>query len=202
MRINRPYSYYESAAEILAAIPGASDGVYDLWINGRFIPIYCDMTNGGYMLLGRGYGTDHAVWGNATGFVGDWMNPSPTKNSTFKVSDEIINWLRVNKATAAYKVTTEGTYVNTRYWKMTDPYVHNNSGYGSNPVNWTSYSDEACTLNSFGGTTYWGSISDYQPTNRMYACCHHSSIGWVTGNTSGSYQFGNASGCNINIWIK
>ena len=192
---------YSSAADIIADGKSEGDGVYLLNINGQWMCIYCDMSNGGYMLLGRGVGGDHSEWCISTDFIGDWRNPSPVKTSTFKLSDEVINWIRINSADTAYRVNTEGTYVNERYWEISG--VYNHTDIGSDSENWISYNDEACTSGAWGNSSYLGSLSDYVLPNQAFALCRHPSIGWWLGDgLFNHYQHGTTSGCNLNIWIK
>ena len=69
------------------AAGAAENGMYDVMLPGEAstTSVYCDMTNGGWMLVASGLSGYNAEWAAAGGF-GD-----PANNDNFKLSDAAIN---------------------------------------------------------------------------------------------------------------
>jgi hypothetical protein len=85
-----------------------ADGVYavDPLGTGAF-DVYCDMTNGGWTLVMRGYGGDNAGNGwNLTGEIVAAGSPSPTMTESLKLSDAQINALR--QGGGRYRISYNG----------------------------------------------------------------------------------------------
>lgn len=179
------------------------DGVYRIQPSGQSeTNVYCDMTGGGYTLLGKAVSNSYTTqWGSNTTGLNIPASPSPSTTVTFKYSESFINAL----SKQIYRVQSTQSYPVTRFWDGRCIYatVQATSAYCR-----TSYSNEALSsgIRSGSSTVGFGGLHDnYGTTGYFIATQFNSSYGWGAGNgISGTYTGTGSAGSLVTLvlWAK
>lgn len=193
-----------SCKTILAGAPTSANGVYTIKNNGSDLSVYCDMSNGGWTLVGVGIRNQTAGWSSA-GDLNLTNSPSPNTTTPYRLGDTRINSI----GKTVYKTITTGRYSYTRFFNGGCIYSQTADATGSCVV---SYSNESLTAGLKQGTSYpqVSGLSDYNPSSTtLYVISgYYGSLsihGWGMGNgvTAGFNGTGSAGeGGNIQIWVK
>lgn len=179
------------------------DGLYRIQPTGQAVTtVYCDMTNGGYTLLGRAvYGQVHN-WPVAYNGLNIPSTPSPTSN-TFKYSDAFFN--AVPKT--VYKVASTAAYAVTLWWNGACVY----SQAATTDQNcMTSYTSEALTtvsrVGAYGPNS--GGLHDRPASGGFHLITSlpvDQGYGWAGGGASNDGDTGTGSAgspVTLIIWAK
>ena len=170
---------------------------------------YCDMTNGGWTKVMRGYGGSTTGWQDATVAVG---TPELVElgNTTWKYSDSIINSIR---GTGIYRAISDisasaitgGPYSYTRFW----PNVTYNHSVDATGVAAISYSDSACVTDPLGADNndYWNGLGDGSSgSHTLYFLPSRNWVWWwqagKRGGSSADWCYGTTVGCSFSLWVK
>lgn len=187
--------------------PSGASGVYDLTVNSRQVPVFCDMSTdgGGWALVGRGTSNIFNSWSYSRNAIAYPNSPSPHGASTFKLSDADINAISKN----AYKVVTTG-YSNTRYFKGTCEYNQMQEPRGDCAISYANESWASPRGNGnvgSGGLAGAGGLIDKRGDNVGDGYYVATSLvnrwdSWAAGNgTTGSNVGSGGAGTLISLWI-
>ena len=187
------HAHPASCYEILQANSSAVSGVYVIGYAGVPMQVYCDMTGsslsgtsdgGGWTLLMRAYGADTTGipnWGTAATYATNPLSltsPSPSQNTLFKYSDNIINSIGGNAtaSTGIYRALNDTDYSGVRYYAA-HPYQHivHVSVQGSTAYTSWQYSNISGT--SVNALTHGGNecgVTDDNAAGYMYTITSYS----------------------------
>ena len=188
-----------SCKGLLDKTPTLSNGIHNITYNGGEIPVYCDMTGGGWTLVGTGIARATAGWSNPNG-----VGSTPSTNSTYRLPDAIINSI----PKSVFKTVAFGRYAGTRYASGSCSY---NSAVIATGVCLATYSNEALTQGFRQGIARAevGGISDWimSANSVIIATQYFGSIashGWGAGNGTTNYAGTGTAGdvATIQIWLK
>ena len=188
-----------SCSGLLAKTPSLSNGVHNIMYNGSEVPVYCDMSGGGWTLVGTGIARSTSGWSNPNG-----VGTSPSINSTYRLPDQIINSI----PKSIYKTVAFGRYAGTRYASGSCTYSSVSMASG---VCLQTYSNEALNAGLRQGVARAevGGISDWvsSANSVIIATQYFGSIashGWGAGNGNPGYAGTGTAGDTgtIQIWIK
>lgn len=187
------------------------DGVYNIsasWLAQGYLPVYCDMKNGGWTLVMRGYAKDSGNEFSTTGDVNVNEMPSPTTAFNWKYSDTTINSI----PKSAYRLQTSGTYSGTYYASGSCVYHQTSMATGACL---SIYSDAALQNLLQTGTpdVHFNGISDTVGGNSVHVITcdtYYTPItyGWVAGNgVANKYADGGYPGTGGNLedllmWVR
>lgn len=188
-----------SCKGLLDKTPTLSNGIHNITYNGGEIPVYCDMSSGGWTLVGTGLSLSTAGWANPNG-----VGAAPSTNSTYRLPDAIINSI----PKSVFKTVAFGRYAGTRYASGACSY---NSTSIATGVCLATYSNEALTQGFRQGIarSEVGGISDWNmSTNSVIIATQYfgsiASHGWGAGNGNTNYAGTGIAGdtSTIQIWLK
>lgn len=188
-----------SCKGLLLKDPSLTDGIHTIKYNDSDLSVYCDMSNGGWTLVGRGIQLYTTNWSNPDG-----ISSNPAGTSTYRLSDAVINNIPKN----VFKTVSIGVYSTTRYWSGSCSY---NSISVASGTCLQSYSNEALTAGFRQGIakTETGGLSDWilSENSVMAATQYYGSIayhGWSAGNGITNQAGTGAAGgkSNMQIWVK
>jgi hypothetical protein len=197
-----PVKDNSSCKSLLDGDATLSNGVYPIKSGGSEIAMYCDMSGGGWTLVGTGIRGQTAGWATS----GDLnLTPSPSTSVGFKLSDSRINSL----PKSVYRVVTGGRYANYRFFSGSCNYKHNATATGACNV---SYGNDQLSVGMKQGVPYGevGGLSDFnQAAGTLYVITGYigsiAQHGWGMGNGVTNGYSGTAiagDGGGIQIWVK
>jgi hypothetical protein len=187
-----------SCKGLLSKDPSLTNGIQTIKYNGSDISVYCDMSNGGWTLVGRGIQMSTANWSNPAGIASN-----PASSVTYKLPDAVINSIPKN----TYKTIAYGRYAGTRYFSGECSYSSNVQATG---ICLTSYSNETLSAGYRQGQPHSdvAGLSDFTLPSSLYIATQYigASVthGWGAGNTNPGYSGTGIAGDkhNIEIWVK
>lgn len=176
------------------------------------VNLYCDMADGGWTLVMRGYGGDNGSWVSATGAVGTAHGATPTMTASYKLSDSDINAVRNN---GIYRIAYNGnaagftTTPPTVYVSSSCTYDHSGSSTGCRT--WSlnqsfspSYvsATNVLRLGIVVGSTSTGSGFLHYLTN--FNDSNNSEDGWYSGNitVNSAFCYPATAGCDMVMFVK
>ena len=180
------------------------DGLYRVNPDGNVTTVYCDMTNGGWTMIGKGTAdVNVAGWYAATGNYNVPASPNPSASETWKYADTLINAF----PKSVYKVVVLVGYPGTWYASGNCVYAHQGGATATNKCG-SLYSNESLTTLVQTGNGGANGISDYNGTSSYHLLTNnpatYSTNGWCAGNGSPG-----AGGCanagtrvSIVMWVK
>lgn len=189
-----------SCKGLLDKTPTLSNGIHNITYNGGEIPVYCDMSGGGWTLAGTGLSKSTAGWSNPNG-----VGSSPSISSTYRLPDAIINSI----PKTVYKTIALGSaYSGIRYLSGNCSYSSTTMATG---VCLSTYADEGLTSGFRQGVARAevGGLSDWilSANSVIISTQYFGSIashGWGAGNgnpgQAGTGTAGTTS--TIQIWLK
>jgi hypothetical protein len=191
-----------SCKTLLVETPSLTNGVYDINSGNGDIPMYCDMSGGGWTLVAVGIRYNIAGWATSDDLN---LTAAPSTSVGFRLADNRINSLPKN----VYKVTITGKYATSRYFNGSCHYNHTVSATGACIV---SYSNEALNAGVKVGSQHpeVTGLSDYNTsTATRYVMSGligaSQKAGWGVGDGKVAANTANAvagDGGNIQIWLK
>lgn len=197
-----PVKDNSSCKSLLDGDNSLSNGVYPIKSGGSEIPMYCDMSSGGWTLVAVGIRYNIAGWATSDDLN---LTASPSTSVGFRLADSRINSL----PKTVYKVTITGKYATSRYFNGSCHYNHTVSATGACIV---SYSNEALNTGVKNGSQHpeVTGLSDYNTsTATRYVMSGligaSQKAGWGVGDGKVSTNTANAvagDGGNIQIWVK
>ncbi|MCG7571471.1 hypothetical protein MHM89_16330 [Pseudoalteromonas sp. CNC9-20] len=203
-------SSFSSCAKLLESGEHSGDGIYTLAVNGEQLTTWCDMTNGGWTLVMRGYGQNRTgEWINVkSGALNVSADKSPMMKETFKFSDKNLNTIASSGNNTLKIMADDG--LAPRF--ATGPYCHgtaNTCGFYKG-----TYADEALTqdyVKGVNGSRYenirGGISSDRTDSDStqvfLYSYSSYANRAWALGgNIRSSWCTGLTASCNFSIWAK
>lgn len=191
-----------SCKTLLVQTPSLQNGIYDIKTADGELPLYCDMSGGGWTLVAVG------IRGNISGWAttGDLrLTSSPSTSVGFKLSDSRINSIPKN----TYKIVSTGAYASNRYFNGSCNYQHTTVASGVCNI---SYNNEQLSAGIKTGSpnAVVAGLSDYNPSaGTIYVATSligsDTKSGWSMGDGVTAGHSGNAvagDGGNIIIWVK
>lgn len=187
-----------SCKGLLDKDPSLTNGIHAIKYGGQDLSVYCDMSNGGWTLVGRGIQLSTAGWESPAGIA-----TNPASSVTYKLPDAVINAI----PKSSYKTIAYGRYAGTRYFSGSCSYSSNVQATGACVV---SYSNESLTAGYRQGQYHEqvAGLSDFIAPSSLYIATQYVgasvSHGWGAGNTNPGYSGTGIAGDrhNIEIWVK